>query len=175
MFRVLFTFPSRYSFTIGHLGVFSLTRWCWWIQAEFHRLRPTQDTDHTHQLTFTGLSPSMVRLSNRLQLRFKVIISVLQPREGRNPHGLDSSLFARHYWGNPYWFLFLWVLRCFSSPRWPPLRALSGCPIRISWDHGLFAPTPCFSQLTTSFIASRCLGILRILLLTFSLRLLLSR
>ena len=26
---VLFTFPSRYWFTIGLSGVFSLTRWCW--------------------------------------------------------------------------------------------------------------------------------------------------
>ncbi len=26
------------------------------------------------------------------------------------------SHFARHYFGNLGWFLFLWVLRCFSSP-----------------------------------------------------------
>ena len=30
-------------------------------------------------------------------------------------HGLGSSLFARHYWGNHCYFLFLEVLRCFSS------------------------------------------------------------
>ena len=28
-----------------------------------------------------------------------------------------SSPFARHYLGNLGWFLLLWVLRCFSSPR----------------------------------------------------------
>ena len=31
--------------------------------------------------------------------------------------GLGSSAFARHYSRNHYYFLFLWVLRCFSSPR----------------------------------------------------------
>ena len=31
--------------------------------------------------------------------------------------GLGSSYFARHYSRNRVFFLFLWVLRCFSSPR----------------------------------------------------------
>ena len=34
--------------------------------------------------------------------------------------GLGCSPFARHYWGNHCCFLFLGVLRCFSSPRSPP-------------------------------------------------------
>ncbi len=33
---VLFTFPSRYYFTIGHPGVFSLTRWSLLIHTGFH-------------------------------------------------------------------------------------------------------------------------------------------
>ena len=33
--------------------------------------------------------------------------------------GLGSSLFARRYSGNRVFFLFLWVLRCFSSPGSP--------------------------------------------------------
>ena len=32
-------------------------------------------------------------------------------------HGLASSAFARHYSRNHCCFLFLWVLRCFTSPR----------------------------------------------------------
>ena len=32
-------------------------------------------------------------------------------------YGLGSSYFARHYFRNRFLFLFLWVLRCFSSPR----------------------------------------------------------
>ena len=41
---VLFTFPSRYWFTIGRQGVFSLTRWSSWILTGFHVSRDTQDT-----------------------------------------------------------------------------------------------------------------------------------
>src|SRR5690606_16131629 len=44
LFGVLFTFPSRYWFTIGLSGVFSLTRWCWQIPTGFLRSRGTQDT-----------------------------------------------------------------------------------------------------------------------------------
>ncbi len=39
---VLFTFPSRYWSTIGLSGVSSLTRWCWQLQTEFLRFRPTR-------------------------------------------------------------------------------------------------------------------------------------
>src|SRR5699024_2503637 len=41
---VLFTFPSRYWFTIGHKVVFSLTRWSSQIPSEFHVLQGTRDT-----------------------------------------------------------------------------------------------------------------------------------
>ena len=41
---VLFTFPSRYCFTIGHSGIFSLTRWSSLIHTEFHVLHATRDT-----------------------------------------------------------------------------------------------------------------------------------
>src|SRR5699024_1874845 len=41
---VLFTFPSRYWFTIGHYGVFSLWRWSSRIPTEFLVFRRTQDT-----------------------------------------------------------------------------------------------------------------------------------
>ena len=56
-------------------------------------------------------------------------------------------------------FLFLQVLRCFSSLRWPislDMRAAfnrTGCPIRTSADRSLFAAPRSFSQLTTSFLA----------------------
>ena len=84
---------------------------------------------------------------------------ILQPRSCRNNYGLGSSPFARHYLGTHYYFLFLRVLRCFSSPSSPSLSEYPafnwmGCPIRISRDHRLFAPTPGFSQLITSFFAS---------------------
>src|SRR5918998_5894194 len=59
-------------------------------------------------------------------------------------HGLASSAFARHYSRNHFCFLFLRVLRCFTSPRSPPPPIYSvagdttslvpGFPIRTSSD-----------------------------------------
>ena len=44
--------------------------------------------------------------------------AILQPRAvRRHTRGLGSSAFARHYSRNHCYFLFLRVLRCFSSPR----------------------------------------------------------
>jgi hypothetical protein len=40
--RVLFAFPSRYWFTIGRSGVFSLGGWSPHVQTGFHVPRPTQ-------------------------------------------------------------------------------------------------------------------------------------
>jgi hypothetical protein len=39
---VLFTFPSRYLFTIGHMGVLRLGGWSPHVQTGFHVPRPTQ-------------------------------------------------------------------------------------------------------------------------------------
>ncbi len=62
LFGVLFTFPSRYSFTIGLSGVFSLGGWCRRIQRGFHRSPPTQDPATLLTFTSTGLSPAMADL-----------------------------------------------------------------------------------------------------------------
>jgi hypothetical protein len=62
LFTVLFTFPSRYLFTIGLPGVFSLTGWCRRIQPGFLLSRPTQDTRLPIHASPTGLSPSAVCL-----------------------------------------------------------------------------------------------------------------
>ena len=72
--------------------------------------------------TCTGLSPSTVQFSITIPVRFVSYIAVLQPRYCLNNNGLGSFPFARHYLGNHYYFLFLWVLRCFSSPRSPPIK-----------------------------------------------------
>ena len=101
-------------------------------------------------------------------------IEVLQPRTGRNQPGLGSSPFARHYLGNHCYFLFLRVLRCFSSPGLPFLSYKRkpwffkpvGCPIRKSTDQLVCAHPRRLSQLITSFIASESLGIPRVPLST---------
>jgi len=63
----------------------------------------------SHPLWFIFPSDSTIAI-------FSVIV-VLQPRSGRNPCGLGFSDFARHYSRNHCYFLFLQVLRCFSSLR----------------------------------------------------------
>ena len=110
----------------------------------------------------TGLSPPMVTLScvfgypsRRLCRRS------YNPGRGLDRPGLGSCAFARHYWRNHCYFLFLRVLRCFSSPRSPcgsiaavPGSLPAGFPIRTSAGHKAFAPHRGFSQLVTSFFAS---------------------
>ena len=65
----------------------------------------------------------MVMLSNMFCYKCHSTPSpVLQPRvKPCDLHGLGSCAFARHYLRNHYYFLFLRVLRCFSSPRSPHL------------------------------------------------------
>ena len=79
LYTVLFTFPSRYWFTIGLSGVFSLSGWCRWIQGEFHLLPPTQDTAHTYIGTLTGLSPSMVGFPTPFSLNVRATYSPTTP------------------------------------------------------------------------------------------------
>ena len=57
---VLFTFPSRYCFTIGHQVVFSLMGWSPLLHTRFHVPRTILDTIMLTRLSSTGLSPSMV-------------------------------------------------------------------------------------------------------------------
>ena len=67
----------------------------------------------------TGLSPSAAALPFAFGYRLNLSLSaILQPRAARrHAPGLGSSAFARHYSRNHCYFLFLRVLRCFSSPR----------------------------------------------------------
>ena len=46
---VLFIFPSRYLFTIGHQGVFRLSKWSCQIHTEFHGLRATRENTKESQ------------------------------------------------------------------------------------------------------------------------------
>ena len=61
---------------------------------------------------------------------------------------LGSSHFARHYSGNHYYFLFLRLLRCFSSAGWLPdysgcyAFSITGCPIRKPADITLVCSSP---------------------------------
>ncbi len=84
---VLFAFPSRYWFTIGQSGVFSLGGWSPHIQTGCHVSRPTH---RTHNLCiFVYGTITLYRATfQTLPLTHKLILV------------LGSSPFARRYWGN---------------------------------------------------------------------------
>jgi hypothetical protein len=94
---VLFTFPSRYLFTIGCQGVFSLIRWSGRIHAEFHVHRITWDAPRGT----TRFADPALTVYGRL---FQIVQLACHPPTSRslNPGststpGLGSSAFARHY------------------------------------------------------------------------------
>ena len=67
-----------------------------------------------------GLSPAMAGFSKAVRLTVSsVFLTVLQPPSCRNSLGLGCCAFARHYLRNHFCFLFLRLLRCFSSPGLP--------------------------------------------------------
>ena len=133
------------------------------------------------QLSFTGLSPSMAVRSNTVHLSVHswplwATITQQYPAS-RMPQRVASymtyvfsfSRFAHHYSGNHIRFLFLALLRCFSSGRYPP------CPIYSDKDIQSFSVwVPSFghprinawlttprgiTQSSTSFIDCWCQGI----------------
>ena len=71
-------------------------------------------------LRIRGCHPLQRRFPAHLSSRVSDSVAVLQPPTRRNAPGLGYSPVARHYWGNHFCFLFLQVLRCFSSLRSPP-------------------------------------------------------
>jgi hypothetical protein len=118
---VLFTFPSRYWFTIGRQVVFSLRRWSSLLPTRFHVSRGTQGTSrrdsHFDYRIVTFFDGSFQTASSMTILCNSYVRRPTTP-EGE-PSGLGYSAFARRYLRNHYCFLFLRVLRCFSSPGMP--------------------------------------------------------
>ena len=117
---MLFTFPSRYWFAIGLPGVFSLAGWSRRIRAELLVLRVTQDNTRPCLDSVTGLSPAMAGLSRPFSSRFRYHNVVLQPPlciATQQVWALPRSLATTG--GIIVYFLFLQVLRCFSSLRSP--------------------------------------------------------
>ena len=111
--------PFHLSFTvlcaIGHWVVFSLTEWSPLIPTRFHVSRGTLDPAACNQISRTGLSPSLAGLPRTVLLGLVVDYAVRTPECTHS--GLGSFPFARRYLGNrQIFFLFLRLLRCFSSP-----------------------------------------------------------
>ena len=103
--------------------------------------------------------------------------SVRNP-DGITTFGLAFFPFARRYLGNRFFFLFLRLLRCFSSAGIPPLCYFIHITVtmhehsRVSTFGNLrvkriFAPNRSLSQLIASFIGTWCQGIHPALLLAW--------
>ncbi len=126
-------------------------------------------------ISLTWLSHSSAGLSRSVQLSGGLVtLLVVGPTTPGHPcgsPGLGCSDFARRYFRNRCCFLFLRVLRWFTSPsslRRPmysdgddPSSLGTGFPIRKSPGHRLLAPLRSLSQLATSFFACLRQGIHR--------------
>ena len=141
------------------MGVFSLTGWSRLIQTGFLVSRPTQDTAIVKLTYLYGSFTLYGRTFQIVPVHCLLNIAVLLPRHCRNNTGLGYFPFARRYLGNRCFFLFLLLLRCFSSEGWPPSPE--------SPDQVSFANPRSLSQLTTSFVASKSLGIPHAPFITF--------
>jgi hypothetical protein len=166
--------PSRGTFhhsltvlsTIGHQEVFRLDEWSRQIHSTLHESAATREHHHTPHADFHlrdshPLRPGIPTCSANPHTNADRLVDpssdAPQPRT-RNPyqvshaHGLASSAFARHYSRNHQCFLFLRVLRCFTSPRSPhhpiysgdgnPTSLGLGYPIRTPSDHSTVDNSP---------------------------------
>ena len=150
---VLFAFPSRYWFTIGQSGVFSLGGWSPHFQTELHVFRPTRIG--YVQISTTGLSPCIAELSRSFV--YHNIPFRAGPRSLAATKGISVDFFSSGYLdvSVPRVRLFNlciqlkipinWWVSPFGNPR---IKA------SLQANRGL-------SHVTTSFIASDCQGIHR--------------
>ncbi len=120
-------------------------------------------------MAITLFGPSFQRASVNDWIGNSTVAGPTTPVEPEGLTGLGCCDFARHYFRNRGFFLFLLVLRWFTSQGSlvrdygfiAPYGGFApvGFPIRKSPDQSLFAAPRGLSQLTTSFIACFCQGI----------------
>ena len=171
---MLFTFPSRYSYAIGQTGIFRLTPRSGRIHTGFHESRATWEQGSADDASSTtGPSPSTA--GNSIPFVSHVVLSLppgpsepghqIPQHPCRNPrrvsHGTGLAIIR---FRSPLLteYLFLQVLRCFTSLRtprtnavpahdgWrvspfghPRIKALSAAPRGLSRPHASFIGPVC--------------------------------
>ena len=103
---VLFTFPSLYCSSIGHLVVFRLGGGSPRLPTRFHVSRGTSDSARSLKISVTGLSPSMAGFPNAVLLSARSLVAVHNP----GTHALRFRLF-------PFRSPLLWKSSFLSFPR----------------------------------------------------------
>ena len=160
LLAVLFTFPSRYSSTIGLTVVLSLGGWCRLIRTGFLRPRPTRGTDWVgERFAYGALTLSGPPSHAGSAALAPSVSSALQPPRRLDAPGLGWSPFARRYSGSHCCFPLLRLLGCFGSSGSPPLLRVprpraAGFPIRAPADPRLLAPPRGLSRPAAPFVAS---------------------
>ena len=95
------------------------------LPTRFPVSRGTPDPACPLPFSCTGLSPSPAGSPKTVPLTSDSFLQSITP--ACTHAGLGSSAFARRYLRNRCFFLFLWVLRCFSSPGSPRMAMDSPC------------------------------------------------
>ena len=142
----VFSLPARGAFHLSlsvllHYrspAVFSLGRWSALLQPEFHVLRPTRVMSRrVASLSPTWLSHPTARFPNTVRLAKRFVtprdrcgshLDIPSTPRQKRPQSCTNvvwakSPFAHHYSGNLIRFLFLRLLRCFTSPGSPRQKA----------------------------------------------------
>ena len=141
------------------------------VSRKISRARATQDTTRLRQAVVYGVSPSMTALSKAFHLpsflpRRGPTTPVSPRRHGFGLFRVRSPLLTESL----FIFLLLWVPRCFSSPRSPPLRDGRPSTCRVA-PFGYPGSTAICASPGCSYHVLRRLrakGIHRLPLLTFS-------
>ena len=162
---VLFNFPSRYFFTIGYQGVFSLGRWSALLPARFLvSCRTLDSTSSHHHFAYWTFTVFGVLSQNTSAMTLSNLISSPQPQKYfylwfgllrfRSPLLSESISLSSPGGTQMFQFPPYPLYTVFISVQMLRVLFLAGCPIQTSVDHGIFASPHSFSQLVASFVGS---------------------
>ena len=117
---MLFTFPSRYLFTIGRQLVFSLMPWSAWIHTKFHVHRVTQEFPRRARVF--GYGPLTLYGAIFHSLHLTLTLPQRAPTTPTASCRFGLLRFRSPLLTESFHFLFLGLLRCFTSPGFAHLR-----------------------------------------------------
>ena len=136
---MLFTFPSRYWFTIGQSVVFSLGRWSSQIPTGFHVPRGTRDTS---KVTLGFVYGAITHFGRTFQT---VLLSIINPMSGpHNPYATEVT----QVWAVPlslattYGITIVFFSWGYLDVSVPPVRPIQLCIHCTVTEHNLCRVSP---------------------------------